>query len=233
MPTFDAKTKIKTRVRIDKDAWTPDMGALGKGSETDEALIHGNKKEQIDRNLMSTVTINRTFQTNVNFQCTVGMMRKLQDTQYLHTTNGMLQRDVMGLSRYNRVGPTMITFVAPLLESHASPRSLWEPVARMDQVTQAIKAALDDQEVQGFAKAATGLKLEAIGMSMTTTGLETFIKGLVAGVSILKDKTTALENHTATAKMQKKAVELDIEALEAKTGLDLSALKLAANSLTM
>jgi phage shock protein A len=139
----------------------------------------------------------------------------------------------MGPSLYNRVGPTMITFVAPLVESHASPRSLAEPAVRMEQVTNAIKAALDDQEVQGFAKSATGIKMEAIGMSTTATGLETFVKGLAAGVTALKDKTTALENHTATAKMQQKAVELDVEALEAKTGLDLASLKLAANSVCM
>lgn len=233
MPTFDASTKTKTRVDIGKDAWKPSMGALGKGSQKDEALIHGTKKEQIDMNHMSTVNINRTFQTNVNFQCTVGVMRKLQDNIYMHTTNSMQKRDVMGPSLYNRVGPTMITFVAPLVESHAAPRSLAEPAVRMEQVTNAIKAALDDQEVQGFAKSATGIKLEAIGISTTTTGVETFIKGMAAGVTVLKDKTTALENHTATAKMQQKAVELDVEALETKTGLDLSALKLAANSITL
>jgi len=233
MATFDASTKTQTRVDIGKDAWKPGMGALGKGSQKDEALIHGTKKEQIDMNLMSTVNINRTFQTNVNFQCTVGVMRKLQDNTYMHTTNSLLKRDVMGPSLYNRVGPTMIVFVAPLVESHASPRSLAEPAVRMEQVTNAIKAALDDQEVQGFAKAATGIKLEAIGISGTTTGVETFIKGMAAGVTVLKDKTTALENHTATAKMQQKAVELDVEALETKTGLDLSSLKLAANSITL
>ena len=233
MPTFDAKTKTKTRVGIDQDAWKPGMGALGKGSQKDEALIHGTKKEQIDMNHMSTVNVSRTFQTNVNFQCTVGVLRKLQDTQYMHTTNALLKRDVMGPSLYSRVGPTMITFVAPLVESHASPRSLAEPAVRMEQVTNAIKAALDEQEVQGFAKSATGIKMEAIGMSTTATGLETFVKGLTAGATVLKDKTTALENHTATAKVQQKAVELDVEALEAKTGLDLASLKLAANSITL
>lgn len=233
MPTFDASTKTRTRVGIDQDSWKPGMGALGKGSEKDEALIHGTKKEQIDMNHMSTVNINRTFQTNVNFQCTVGALRKLQDSMYMHTTNGIQKRDVMGASLYNRVGPTMITFVAPLVESHASPRSLAEPAVRMEQVTNAIKAAMDDQEVQGFAKSATGIKMEAIGMSTTATGLETFVKGLAAGVTALKDKTTALENHTAAAKMQQKAVELDVEALEAKTGLDLASLKLAANSVCM
>lgn len=233
MPIFDAKTKTKTRVDIGKDSWKPGMGALGKGSQKDEALIHGTKKEQIDMNLMSTVNINRTFQTNGNFQCTVGVMRKLQDTQYLHTTNGVLKRDVMGPSLYNRVGPTMITFVAQLVECHASPRSLAEPAVRMEQVTQAIKAAMDKQEVQGFAKSATGIKMEAVGMSTTLTGLETFVKGLAMGVTALNDKTTALENHTAVAKTQQKTVEVDVEAQEAKTGLDLAALKLAANSVCM
>jgi hypothetical protein len=233
MSVFDSKTKIRTRVGIGKDAWKPGMGALGKGSQKDEALIHGTKKEQIDMNHMSTVNLNRTFQTNINFQCTVGVMRKLQDTQYLHTTNAMLKRDVMGPSLYNRVGPTMITFVAPLVESHASPRSLAEPAVRMEQVTNAIKAALDDQEVQGFAKSATGLKMEAIGISMTATGAETFVKGVAAGVSVLEDMTKVLFNRNANAEWKKKAVELDIEALETKTGLDLASLKLAANSITL
>jgi hypothetical protein len=233
MPVFDSKTKTKTRVGIGEDAWKPGMGALGKGSEKDEALIHGNKKEQIDMNQMSTVNLNRTFETKVNFECTVGMMRHVEDNVYLHKTNTLHKRDVTGPSLDNRVGPTMITFVAPLVETHSSPRCLNEPLVRMEQVTNAIKAALDDQEVQGFAKSATGLKMEGIGISMTATVAETFVKGVAAGVSVLEDMTTALFDRNANVEWKKRAFELDIEALETKTGMCLAGLKLAANSISM
>jgi hypothetical protein len=220
-------------VRIDKDAWTPDMGALGKGSETDEALIHGNKKEKIDRDLMSTVCISRIFQTDVNFYCTVGFMRKLKDKFYFHLTEEMFKRDVMGNSVYNRVGTTLCIYAMQLAEIHSTPRFLNEPVVRMEQVTNAIKSALDAQEVQGFAKAATGFKMEAIGISLSSTGVGVSVNGLNTGVTLLKDRTNSLENYIATLKSQQKAADVAIEAQETKTGVDVAALKFAANQSTM
>ena len=226
MPVFDSKTKTKTRVGIGEDAWKPGMGALGKGSEKDEALIHGNKKEQIDMNQMSTVNLNRTFETKVNFECTVGMMRHVEDNVYLHKTNTLHKRDVTGPSLDNRVGPTVNTFVAPLLESHVSPRCLNEPLVTMDQVNQAIKAATEQHLFHAVTKSVTGIALSA-------TGLQAYVRGFNTGVSVLKDRTTVLFNRNANSEFKKKAFELDIETLETKTGTCLAGLKLAANSISM
>lgn len=233
MGSFDGKTKTKTRVDLGKDAWKPQMGALGKSSQTDEALIHGTKKEQIDMNLISTVTVNRTFQTNVNFQCTVGVMRKLQDSMYMHTTNSLYKRDVMGPTLHNRVGPTMIVFVAPLVESHSSPRSLSEPAVRMEQVNQAIEAAINAQAVQGFSTAATGIKLEAVGMSATTLGFGTELNGGKSVASIISDKTVALEDEKNPVKFGVQALKNIVGAISLTTKTTVSAVKFAANSFTM
>lgn len=233
MASFDGKTKVKTRAGIGKDAWKPNMGALTKASQTDEALIHGTKKEQIDVSLMSTVNVHRLYQTNANFFCTVGAMRKLQDSIYLHTTNSMYKRDVMGPTFHNRVGPTMIVFIAPLVETHSSPRSLSEPAVTMAQVNQAIKVALDDQEVQGFSKAATGIKLEAIGMSATTLGFGTELNGGKAVASLIEDQTITFKAGTNPVKFFVQAISNTVGALKMTTKTTVSMLKFAGNSFTM
>jgi hypothetical protein len=242
MPTFDAKTRIKTRVGIGKDAWAPDMGKLGKTSETDEALIHGTKKEEIDRNLISTVTMNRNFKTTVNFECTVGAMRKLQDAQYLHTTNGTLKRDVMGPSLYNHVGPTMCIFVTPLVESHSSPRQLSEPVVRMEQVTQAIESYMNAQEQKKLKTEVSLFKTEFIAggklevntsVAVSMSNVEVSINNMSFGLSMLEERSGSLENRLKPVKFSQNALEAEIKALETATGIKLSNLKLAANSISM
>ncbi len=49
MPTFDAAIKTKTRVKLNRDKFSPGMGKLSpSGCETEEALIHGDQKVMVD-----------------------------------------------------------------------------------------------------------------------------------------------------------------------------------------
>jgi hypothetical protein len=211
------------------------MGALGKGSETDEALIHGNKKEKIDRDLMSTVCISRIFQTDVNFYCTVGFMRELKDRYYFHLTKEMFKRDVMGNSVYNRVGTTLCNYAMQLVEIHSTPRFLNEPVVRMEQVTQAIESYMDAQEQKKLKTEVSLFKTEFIagGKLEVNTSVEVSINNISFGLSVLEERSGSLEHLLKPAKFSQNALEAEIKALETATGIKLSNLKLAANSISM
>lgn len=240
MPIFDASVKTKTRVGIDQDSWKPGMGALGKGSQKDEALIHGTKKEQIDMNLMSTVNVNRTFQTNVNFQCTVGVMRKLQDTQYLHTTNALYKRDVIGPTIDNRTGPTLHTFVSPLTENHSSPRSTNEPTSSMNLITSLLATFIDEKNIavnssEAYANkfALSGLNNDHKVIANGIVGFENKVAGFCLTAEVFEGKTVALFNTPNPMEAKIGAMKSELEALEAATGIQLSSLKMAVNSFAM
>ncbi|MCS7042673.1 MAG: hypothetical protein NZR01_07765 [Bryobacteraceae bacterium] len=240
MGSFDGKTKTKTRVEIGKDAWKPKMGALGKGSQTDEALIHGTKKEQIDVNLISTVTVNRTFQTNVNFQCTVGAMRKLQDTIFMHATNGLHKRDVTGPSLVNRVGPTLNTFVSPLTENHSAPRMMNEPTSNMNNIVSFLKTFIDEKNIglnssEAYANkfALSGLNNDHKAIANGIVGLELKLAGTCLGVEVYESRTVPLIQRTNPLEARIGAIKSELAALETHTGVKLSNLKFAVNSFTM
>ncbi len=240
MPTFDSKTKTKTRVGIDQDSWKPGMGALGKGSQKDEALIHGTKKEQIDMNHMSTVNISRTFQTNVNFQCTVGVMRKLQDSIFMHSTSSLHKRDVTGPSIVNRVGPTLNTFVAPLTENHSAPRLLNEPTSNMNNIVSYLKTFIDENNiglnsseayVNKFALSVLNNDHKAIANGLV--GFENKVAGFCLTVEVFESKTVPIFNSPNPLESKIGAMKSELEALEGATGIQLSSLKLAVNSFAM
>jgi hypothetical protein len=240
MPVFDSKTKIKTRVGIGEDAWKPGMGALGKGSQKDEALIHGTKKEQIDMNHMSTVNINRTFQTNVNFQCTVGAMRKMQDQIFMHTTNSLCKRDVTGPSMVNRVGPTLNTFVSPLTENHSSPRMMNEPTSNMNCIVSFLKTFIDEKNIgvnssEAYANkfALSGLNNDHKVISNSFVAFENKVAGFCLTAEVFENKTVALFNTPNPLESKIGAMKAELEALEGATGIQLSTLKMAVNSFAM
>lgn len=240
MPVFDSKTKTKTRVGIGEDAWKPGMGALGKGSQKDEALIHGTKKEQIDMNHMSTVNISRTFQTNVNFQCTVGVMRKMQDQILMHTTNSLCKRDVTGPSIVNRVGPTLNTFVSPLTENHSSPRMMNEPTSNMNCIVSFLKTFIDEKNIGANSSEAYANKFALSGLNndhkVISNGFVAFenkVAGFCLTAEVFENKTVALFNTPNPLESKIGAMKAELEALEGATGIQLSSLKMAVNSFAM
>ncbi len=240
MPTFDAKTKTKTRVGIDQDSWKPAMGALGKGSQKDEALIHGTKKEQIDMNHMSTVNINRTFQTNVNFQCTVGVMRKLDEKICMQSTSALNKLDVTGPSLINRTGPTLATYVSPLTENHSAPRMMNEPTSNMNSIVSFLKTFIDEKNigmnsseayVNKFALSVLNNDHKAIANGIV--GFENKVAGFCLTGEVFESKTAALFCKTDPLESKIDALESKLEALQANTAMELASLKLAANSYAM
>jgi hypothetical protein len=240
MASFDGRTKIRTRVGIDQDAWKPKMGALGKSSQTDEALIHGTKKEQVDMNLLSTVNINRTFRTNANFQCTVGVLRKLDDTNYEHSTRALHRLAVTGPSLITRVGPTLITYVSPLTENHSSPRTINEPTGFfqfvqsshtivVSQIT--VGASSSEAFVNKFA--VCGLNNDHKAVANGIVGLELKLAGTALGVEVYESKTVPIINRVNPVESKIGAIKSELEALETATGVKLSNLKFAVNSYAM
>lgn len=240
MPVFDGNLKTGTRVAIDQDAWKPGMGALGKGSQKDEALIHGTKKEQIDLNLMSTVNINRTFQTNVNFQCTVGVMRKLSEKICIQSTTALNKLDVTGPSLINRTGPTLATYVSPLTENHSAPRMMNEPTSNMNSIVSFLKTFIDEKNigansseayVNKFALSVLNNDHKAIANGFV--GFENKVAGFCLTGEVFESKTAALFCKTDPLESKIDALETKLEALQANTAMELASLKLAANSYAM
>jgi hypothetical protein len=240
MASFDGKTITKTRASIGKDAWKPNMGALGKSSQTDEALIHGTKKEQIDQNLLSTVNINRTFRTHANFQCTVGLLRKLDDTTFMHSTRAIHKLQVTGPSLITRVGPTLVTYVSPLTENHSSPRTINEPTGFFQFVQSSHTIVVSQITVGASSSEAFANKFAVCGLSNDhkviangIVGLELKLAGTALGVEVYESKTVPIISRTNPVESKIGAIKSELEALETATGVKLSNLKFAVNSYAM
>lgn len=231
MAPFDGKTKVSTRVGIGEDAWKPQMGSLRKGPMTEEALVHGSKKEQIDMNLLSTVLISRTYQTNANFQCTVGAMRQLQDNNYLHTTLALYKRDVMGPTCQNHVGPTNMTYVTPLVENHSSPRMVNEPVSRMIQVVLDWIIAHSENSMKVFVTQACLVSLQAVGAAANLIGGSLDVIQFKKEFTIIQFAQRTFEFVNSKVKIVLRLIKNVVGLLRTATETMVSKLKFAINSI--
>lgn len=240
MKVFDGRIKTETRVGIDQDSWKPAMGALGKGSQKDEALIHGTKKEKIDINLISEVTVSRTFDTKVNFTCTVGVMRQLDDKIFMHTTSSLHKRDVTGPSLVNRVGPTLCTYVSPLTENHSAPRMMNEPTSNMNCIVSFLKTFIDEKNIGANSSEAYANKFALSGLNNDHkliangfVGFENKVAGFCLTTEVFESLTTPIFNRPNALEAKLGALESKLESLQANTAMELASLKLAANSYAM
>lgn len=240
MPVFNGSTETRTRVAIDQDSWTPGMGSLSAGGNKEDALVHGNKNEVIDGNQTSRVGISRTWNTTVNFQCTVGVQRKLQELMFDQTTNALYKIQVMGPTLDNRTGPTNHTFVSPLVENHASPRSTNEPASSMNLITSFLATFIDEKNIavnssEAYANkfALSGLNNDHKAIANGLVGFENKVAGFCLTTEVFENKTTAIFNTPNPLESKIGAMKAELEALEGATGLQLSSLKMAVNSFAM
>lgn len=240
MKVFDGRIKTETRVAIDQDSWKPGMGALGKGSQKDEALIHGTKKEKIDINLISEVTVCRNFDTKVNFTCNVGVLRQLDDKMFMHTTTGLHKRDVTGPSLVNRVGPTLCTYVSPLTENHSAPRMMNEPTSNMNSIVSFLKTFIDEKNIgvnssEAYANkfALSGLNNDHKGIANGFVGFENKVAVFCLTAEVFESRSAAIFNKPNPLEAKLGALENKLEALQSSTAMELASLKLAANSYAM
>lgn len=122
MPVFDGSITTETRVRLDQDSFSPDMGSLVGSGNTEDTLIHGKLNQKVDD------AITRLFMSNETIDI-VGN----QDESILgnRTTNitGMdretviagRQTKIIGMLTENFIAGQMITCIGPFNRTDAAP----------------------------------------------------------------------------------------------------------------
>ena len=188
MPAFDGVIKTKTRVPIDKDSFMPGMGTLQKASgSTEQALIHGIQKLHVDKDvkeeiigsynlkIMQTSTTfvlgNVDVQYLANYDLFVGGMSSSLFVGIAGYTYMSLRNDKMlGPQITSNIGPKFSTFVAPLTESHASPRQITEPAARFSILGQDFTIQANSFTATPMAVALYGFMTQACGAQISAAG---------------------------------------------------------------
>jgi len=221
MPTFDASIKTRTRVGLDRDAFQPGMGSLSKGgSETEQARIHGNQKEQIfgkhDRYIDGTTTI--VFNGAVKFF----MMDTLLHTVIGSATVNFLDKHTLlvgGASIHTYIGTVMQTYLAAHMHTHlgarvgthAAPHQNVEPTSWIDVVTSWTQLASVKQTIGIY-------KCDAFGAAMAISGVKVDASGSKGAAQLSELKTSGQKAAAELAKTEAKALKAAVEGLTSKLG---------------
>jgi hypothetical protein len=188
MPTFDGVIKTRTRVAINHDSFQPGMGVLGKASATEEALVHGNQKLKVDKDVTEEITGNYSLKIQKTSKTQV---RGDVDVQYLgeydlfvngsttmlfvgmtgQTYMSLRTERMQGAHNTHNVGPKMSVFIAPLTESHASPRQISEPAQRISLIGHELTVQADSNTIIGNSVAVVGTLQQFVGAQMQAAGI--------------------------------------------------------------
>lgn len=72
---FDGKVKTRTRISLEGDSFSPNMGALVGSSYTEDVLNHGTLNQLVQGNVTRMFCVNETITVSVNQTLTVGANR--------------------------------------------------------------------------------------------------------------------------------------------------------------
>lgn len=229
MPVFDGKTRVPTRVSIEKDAWRAQMGLLSPGASPPElALVHGDRELRVEGSQKSTVMKDRELITHQNYTCKVRRDRRLSEGGNLdHQTAGRMMRTVNGPSLIQHTGIVNATFVQTVTEVHCSPRNISEPTTWFQSVQQALKQHNINLDAcwANFFFTVADVNLKATAFDLTVIGYED------TKASLKKEDAKVVIN--AFSYTQIVSVRTNITALFLSSGTTVSALKMAANSYAM
>jgi hypothetical protein len=123
MAAFDGTTKTKTRVKLDKDAFSPAMGGLTGSGFTEDALIKGTRNEKVtsDITLLFLTNVTRTVGANVTdtitgnaTRTTIGTTTKTCVGSVTSTMMSMYTRTVVGAELNMNIGPLTKTDIGPV-----------------------------------------------------------------------------------------------------------------------
>jgi hypothetical protein len=237
--TFDSVIKVPTRVALGNDAFSPGMGALGPGSETEQALIHGNQKEQVfgnhDRYVSGTTTIVLTGAVKI-FMMSDCLWTVLGNTTINFLSNYRLL--VAGTTTATYMGTVINTFLAaninnhvgPRIGSHASPNQNLDPTSWIDVVANTLKLESVKQTIGVY-------KCDVFGAAMSFSGVKVDCEGAKGAVQLTELRTAAQKVKAEAAKTKAEGLEADLNglksqlgALEAKVESRLDALPTASTS---
>jgi hypothetical protein len=214
MAAFDGSIKTKTRVALDKDKFSPGMGALAGSGNTEHALIHGNRLEKIDTSWSYQVGTNLT-------RLIMGNASTRIMGSEARTVIGNFHETILGTA-YNFVGGTHSTFngspktsffLGALTETHCQPRHIIEPTNLYKVI---------------------GFKGEVVYiMSQTNNVSKVEFNGMACAVSLykcdlamLKTDAKTLENKACVLKTEATALKAIVGAI--KGGINAARAKVAA-----
>ncbi len=218
MPTFDGQTKTKTRVRLDRDAFQPNMGSLVGSGYTEDAKIHGNRNhlidgnftEEIGGNLLSTVTGDQTH--SVTGSQTVTVTQDQTET-------------VVGNTLQTMIGPQIVTNMnvrnetraVTHLHTHGDNFFQYGPDNQFHYCETNMGAwiFMSEVEVEHTEVALHHLEFKIIGHNYFS-GIETAISAIKSENEPMTLKAALVALHLMTAKADVKAVEVKAGALAPK-----------------
>jgi hypothetical protein len=197
MPAFDGSIKTKTRVPLDKDAFSPGMGSLVGSGVTEQAKIHGNQKVEVFGTVDWHFTGATKWQMDATFKIQVeGAVNQDYNNDYTYNILGKTDGTHVSSSHYlyvsprsdnmmsshttMNIGPKTSTFVAPLTENHSSPRTINEPTVK--------------NNILGFDCTVVASSMTQYGMSVTfATQLLQMVGNQLQG-AILNNQLAAINN---------------------------------------
>lgn len=228
MAVFDGNTRVRTRGRLNQDAWRPPMGALSPPEgNTEQALIHGDQKLDLEGGREEHVFRNHQSRTEGNYACHVVGYRRLGETgDFFHVTGGRQIRDVRGPSSISHIGPVIATYVGQMVEHHSQPRHLYEPITAMNFTQQHI-------HVSGTSFSLVGLATDCCGVHVQLHFISGGYRMLVWEGKLAEICEGKLKIHLPKFLFKTSAASIHLTPLHLSTGISASTLKFALNSVVM
>ncbi len=179
MGLFDGKVKVGTRISLEGDDFSPDMGALVGSSYTEDVMNHGTLNQLVQGNVTRTFCLNETITVSVNQTLTVGANRSATIGVNDSLTVGANLTELVGGVVNQTYGGGQITLCGgPHMRTDAS-ASVW-----MCPAGTFINSG-NLYETKIFNGAAYALQQQNVGVDVSVTGLKT-------EVVVAKNKSEAL-----------------------------------------
>lgn len=115
MGVFDGSVQTNTRVRLDRDAFQPDMGTLVGSSWDEDILVHGSRNLMVDEDM-------EIFVGGTTMETYVGAVDRAMFDTITTTVMSDETRTVIGTSTITRTGTTTRTHVDNVVETNLSTR---------------------------------------------------------------------------------------------------------------
>lgn len=220
MAIFDGAIKTKTRVRLDKDKFQPGMGVLGAASETEQALIHGNQKEQVfgkhERyvDLTTEIVLNgavKVFMMNTCLWTVIGNTNINFLANYTLLVGGTTMQTYIGNVMNTYLAGNINTHIGARVGTHAAPHQNVDPTTWLDVVNSWTQLVPVKQTIGGY-------KNDVFGVAMTFSGAKVDVAGARGAVNATELRTTGQKAAAELAKAEAGALKGRIEAMSSKLG---------------
>ncbi len=197
MATFNGSVETQTRVDLDGDAFTPDMGSLSGSGFKEDTLVHGTLNQKINGN------ITRAFDSNEDIM-TLGTQTEQIMTNRNLTIMGQENEKVVGGRTTMIVGMLNESYVAGQITScvgaynrtDVAPVTWLCPTQTMLNSGDLYECKIFDGAITGIAQANTGVKIEATGQASAYTIHKMEATSFVTEIQMINGSATLTCNET-------------------------------------